>query len=193
MSTTMGDIDIELYPEKAPATVANFLRLVDEGYYNGLTFHRVIAGFMIQAGGYEKGRKPKENTRAPVKNESENRLKNLTGTVSMARRTHPDTATSQFFINLSHNDGLDYQGRYQPGYTVFGKVSKGMDVIQKIAEVPTTAIDPFKNIPKLAFLSEYTPPRIMFIASASALIILKIPFCPSAIFAVASGVASSRA
>lgn len=145
--TSMGVFTLELYPDKAPKTVANFLAYVDDGFYDNTLFHRVIPDFVIQGGGFESGMKYKE-PRAPVKNESSNRLKNITGTISMARRSHPDTATSQFYINLSHNDSLDYISDYQPGYTVFGKISKGMDVIDKISVVETTVVGRSKDVPK---------------------------------------------
>jgi len=145
--TSMGSFTVELNPEKAPITVSNFLRYVDDGFYNNTIFHRVIPDFVIQGGGFEKGMKSKK-TRSQIKNESSNRLKNITGTIAMARRTHPDTATSQFYINLKHNDKLDYKGEIQPGYTVFGKVSVGTTVINKIAEIPTVKVDRHKNVPK---------------------------------------------
>lgn len=145
--TNKGAFTIELYPEKAPKTVANFLSYVDEGFYDNTIVHRVISDFVIQGGGFETGMKYKE-PRDPVKNESNNLLKNLTGTISMARRTHPDTATSQFYLNLKHNTSLDYKSKLQPGYTVFGKISKGTDVIEKIAEVQTAMFDRFRDVPK---------------------------------------------
>ena len=145
--TSMGSFTLELYPDKAPKTVANFLAYVDDGFYNNTIFHRVIPDFVIQGGGFETGMKYRKPG-APVKNESSNRLKNVTGTISMARRTHPDTATSQFYINLSHNSSLDYISDLQPGYTVFGRVSKGMDVIDKISVVETTIVGRSKDVPK---------------------------------------------
>jgi cyclophilin family peptidyl-prolyl cis-trans isomerase len=145
--TSMGSFTLELYPDKAPKTVANFLAYVDDGFYDNTIFHRVIPDFVVQGGGFEAGMKYKE-PHAPVKNESSNRLKNITGTISMARRSHPDTATSQFYINLSHNSSLDYISDYQPGYTVFGKISKGMDVIDKISAVETETVDRSKDVPK---------------------------------------------
>lgn len=145
--TNKGAFTIELYPEKAPKTVANFLTYVDAGFYDNTIFHRVISDFVIQGGGFEKGMKYKE-PREPVKNESDNLLKNIGGTISMARRSHPDTATSQFYINLKHNPSLDYKSKVQPGYTVFGKISKGTDVIEKIAAVQTATVDRFKDVPK---------------------------------------------
>jgi len=145
--TSMGSFTLELYPDKAPKTVANFLAYVDDGFYDNTILHRVIPDFVIQGGGFESGMEYKK-PRAPVKNESSNRLKNITGTISMARRSHPDTATSQFYINLSHNDSLDYISDYQPGYTVFGKISKGMDVIDKISVVETTTEGGSKDVPE---------------------------------------------
>jgi len=160
--TSKGLFTLELFPDKAPKTVANFLAYVDEGFYNNTIFHRAIPGFVIQGGGFESGMKYKQ-PRKPVKNESSNRLKNIRGTISMARRTHPDTATSQFYINLSHNSSLDYISDYQPGYTVFGKVSKGMDVIDKISVVETTAVGRSKDVPKedvfLASVRRKAPPE----------------------------------
>ena len=145
--TSMGSFTLELYPDKAPKTVANFLAYVDDGFYNNTIFHRVIPDFVIQGGGFETGMKYRKPG-APVKNESSNRLKNVTGTISMARRTHPDTATSQFYINLSHNSSLDYISDLQPGYAVFGRVNKGMDVIDKISVVETTTVGRSKDVPK---------------------------------------------
>jgi len=145
--TSKGSFTLELYPDKAPQTVENFLAYVDEGFYDNTIFHRVVPDFVIQGGGFESGMKAKE-TREPVKNESENRLKNIRGAVSMARRMHPDTATSQFYINLVHNSRLDYKAKIQPGYTVFGRVSKGMDVIDKISVVETTEAGGGRNVPK---------------------------------------------
>lgn len=146
IETSKGSFTIELHPDKAPLTVASFLAYVDEGFYDNTIFHRVIPDFVIQGGGFESGMKPKE-TRKPVKNESDNRLKNIRGTVSMARMSHPDTATSQFFVNLAHNSRLDYISKYQPGYTVFGRISKGMDVIDKISVVETTQRGGGRDVP----------------------------------------------
>lgn len=145
--TTSGSFTLELDPEKAPATVDNFLAYVDAGFYHNTLFHRVIPGFVLQGGGFEKGMKPKP-TRAPVTNESGNGLKNVRGTISMARKAMPDSATSQFFINVADNAGLDYKAAYQPGYTVFGKVTTGMDVIDRIAKAPTGTRGQFKDVPK---------------------------------------------
>jgi cyclophilin family peptidyl-prolyl cis-trans isomerase len=133
----MGDITIELDEEKAPLTTANFLKYVKEGFYDGTIFHRVISKFMIQGGGMtaDMGQKV---TSAPIKNEGSNGLKNNRGTIAMARTNNPDSATSQFFINLVDNNFLNYAGAARPGYAVFGKVIEGMDVVDKIGAVKTT-------------------------------------------------------
>jgi peptidyl-prolyl cis-trans isomerase A (cyclophilin A) len=138
MVTSAGTITIELFPDKAPATVKNFLRYVDEGLYNGTVFHRVIPGFMIQGGGYTPQMREKP-THAPIKNEADNGLKNDRGTIAMARTSDPDSATAQFFINLKDNDFLNHTGKSLRGwgYAVFGKVIAGMDVVDKIAGVRT--------------------------------------------------------
>jgi peptidyl-prolyl cis-trans isomerase A (cyclophilin A)/peptidyl-prolyl cis-trans isomerase B (cyclophilin B) len=138
LATNMGQITLELYPDKAPATVANFLQYVKDGFYDGTVFHRVIPNFMIQGGGFTPGLTQKQ-TRGPVKNEADNGLKNTVGTVAMARTPDPHSATAQFFINVADNDFLNFtaptlQGH---GYAVFGKVIKGMDVVEKIARVAT--------------------------------------------------------
>ena len=135
MSTSQGDILIELYQDKAPITVNNFLNYVKDGFYNGTVFHRVIADFMIQAGGYSiEGKRlmPKEQ----IKNEADNGLKNETGTIAMARTPAVDSATSQFFINCKNNDNLNHS-KDNFGYCVFGKVIEGMEVVNKIQYVPT--------------------------------------------------------
>src|SRR5210317_1647997 len=144
--TSKGSFKVELYADKAPDTVANFLKYVDDGFYDGTIFHRVIKDFVVQGGGFEPGLKPRE-TRAAIKSESSNRLKNLRGTIAMARRNHPDTANSQFYINLSHNSDLDYKNNYMPGYTVFGKISQGMDVVDRISAVETTTADRRGDVP----------------------------------------------
>ena len=136
--TSLGTIKAELYEDKAPITVANFLTYVDEGYYDGTIFHRVIPNFMIQGGGFtpDMSQKP---TKAPIKNEAANGLKNDRGTLAMARTGIVDSATSQFFINLISNDNLNYKNPSSQGfgYCVFGKVTEGLDVLDKIAAVPT--------------------------------------------------------
>ena len=132
--TTSGVIEIELYPKKAPITVDNFLQYVNDGFYNGVIFHRVVPGFVVQGGGFTFDFVRKE-TRDPIKNESDNGLKNLAGTLSMARTSVIDSATSQFFININDNTPLDAKsGNY--GYAVFGKVIKGFDVVKKIEAEP---------------------------------------------------------
>ncbi len=145
MSTSMGDIKIELYPDKAPETVKNFLSYVNDKFYDGTIFHRVIPGFMIQGGGFTPDMKQKP-TKAPIKNEADNGLKNETGTIAMARTSVVDSATSQFFINLVDNDFLNHGSR-DFGYAVFGKVIEGMDVVRKIAGVKTSNRGPFQDIP----------------------------------------------
>lgn len=134
IETNMGDIVLELHPDKAPKTVDNFLTYVDEGYYKNLLFHRVIKGFMIQGGGFPPGaRAPKKPTHPPVVNESEKAGKNVRGTISMARTADVNSATTQFFINTVDNRMLDYPSN--GGYTVFGHVVEGMDVVDRIADV----------------------------------------------------------
>jgi peptidyl-prolyl cis-trans isomerase A (cyclophilin A)/peptidyl-prolyl cis-trans isomerase B (cyclophilin B) len=144
LQTNKGTIVIELYPDKAPATVENFLRYVNAGYYNGTIFHRVIPGFMIQGGGYDQAY-DKKQTDKPVSNEADNGLKNEIGTVAMARTNDPHSATSQFFINVANNGFLDYRSPTTRGYgyTVFGKVVKGMGVVNSIANTPTSSGGPF--------------------------------------------------
>ena len=134
MKTNQGSIVIELYADKAPKTVENFLQYVKDGFYNGTLFHRVIDGFMIQGGGYEPGMREKP-TRAPIENEAKNGLKNVTGSIAMARTPNPHSAAAQFFINVANNGFLDYPGQDGWGYAVFGKVTQGIDVVQKIAKV----------------------------------------------------------
>lgn len=140
LTTNYGDIVIELYPDKAPKTVANFLSYVNEGFYDSTIFHRVINGFMIQGGGFglsgDGGAQQKE-TNPPIENEAQNGLKNVTGSVAMARTNNPHSATAQFFINHKDNTNLDYPSFDGWGYAVFGRVVEGMDVVNKIADVPT--------------------------------------------------------
>jgi len=145
MTTSMGEILIELDVAKAPITCDNFLEYVDSGYFVGTIFHRVIDGFMIQGGGMTTDMKRKA-TRAPIKNEASNGLKNLRGTIAMARTNDPNSATSQFFINVVDNKALDYTDA-SPGYCVFGKVISGMDVVDKIKSVKTTMIAGSQNVP----------------------------------------------
>jgi cyclophilin family peptidyl-prolyl cis-trans isomerase len=134
MQTSMGKIVIELFADKSPVTVDNFLKYVDAGFYDGTIFHRVISTFMIQGGGFDTSYKEKQ-TRPAIKNESKNGLKNVRGTIAMARKPNPDSATAQFFINVKDNPGLDYPTR--GGYAVFGKVIDGMHVVDQIKAVPT--------------------------------------------------------
>jgi peptidyl-prolyl cis-trans isomerase A (cyclophilin A)/peptidyl-prolyl cis-trans isomerase B (cyclophilin B) len=146
LKTSMGEIVLELDQEKAPKTVENFLQYVKSGFYKGTIFHRVIDGFMIQAGGMDAqlhGRK----TRPPIKNESNNGLSNAAYTVAMAREGNPDTATSQFFINVVDNPGLDYPNMNGSGYTVFGKVVKGQEVVDKIKGVLVDDVRGMENVP----------------------------------------------
>jgi len=149
MKTSMGSVEIELYPDKAPATVANFLSYVDKGFYNGTVFHRVISNFMIQGGGMTPGMQEK-STSAPVKNEADNRLSNTRGTIAMARTQDVHSATSQFFINVVDNKFLDYKSSTPAGYgyCVFGKVISGMDVVDKIKSVPTGNYGYFQDVPQ---------------------------------------------
>ena len=138
LETTMGNIVIELNQEKAPNTVANFLEYVKSGHYDGTIFHRVIDGFMVQGGGMDANMKEK-STNAPVQNEADNGLKNEVGTIAMARTSDPHSATAQFFINVKDNSFLNFSGKNPQGwgYAVFGKVTEGMDVVNKIKGVPT--------------------------------------------------------
>ena len=149
METTLGTITLELDDEKAPATVANFVQYAKDGHYDGTIFHRVIDGFMIQGGGFTKDMNQKE-TRAPIRNEAMNGLKNLRGTIAMARTMVVDSATSQFFINLVDNGFLDFRSPTPQGfgYAVFGKVTDGMEVVDKIAKVKTGFAGPHQNVPE---------------------------------------------
>jgi peptidyl-prolyl cis-trans isomerase A (cyclophilin A) len=147
LATGMGDIVVELDAEKAPKTVENFLKYVKAGHYEGTIFHRVIGTFMIQGGGYKPDLSEKP-TRPPIPLESRNGLSNVRGTIAMARTNVPASATSQFFINVNDNLGLDQaNSRDGEGYAVFGKVIEGMDVVDKIKAVPTTASGPHQNLP----------------------------------------------
>ena len=147
LSTSMGDIKVELSPDKAPVTVKNFLDYVKAGYYDGTIFHRVISGFMIQGGGLTADMQEKrEGQKPPIKNESDNGLKNDTGTVAMARTNVPNSATSQFFINVKDNEFLNGE-KDKPGYAVFGKVVAGMDVVKKIEQVKITSKVGNQNVP----------------------------------------------
>jgi cyclophilin family peptidyl-prolyl cis-trans isomerase len=138
LETSMGDIVIELNPEKAPITVKNFLEYVEAKHYDGTVFHRVISNFMIQGGGFETkdGQLTEKKTKAPITNEGDNGLKNENGSIAMARTSNPNSATAQFFINVKDNDFLNGSAA-KAGYAVFGKVTEGMDIVSKIKEVPT--------------------------------------------------------
>ena len=145
LDTSKGKIVVELFPDKAPKTVANFLQYVKSGFYNGVIFHRVIPDFMIQTGGFTPDMTQKP-TKGQIKNESDNGLRNERGTLAMARLTAPHTASSQFFINLKDNRSLDHSPRGW-GYTVFGRVVEGMDVVDSIATVRTTTKRPHGDVP----------------------------------------------
>ncbi|MGH1430547.1 MAG: peptidylprolyl isomerase [Neptuniibacter sp.] len=145
MQTNLGSITLELFPEQSPETVKNFLSYVDEGFYEGLIFHRTIVGFMIQGGGFNKDLVLKE-PKDPVINESQNGLSNKAGTIAMARTRHPHSATSQFFINAVSNRNLDAQGS-RFGYTVFGRVTEGMDLVMKISRLPTAPKGMHRDVP----------------------------------------------
>lgn len=149
IKTSKGEIKAELYPDKAPQTVENFLRYANEGFYDGTIFHRVIDGFMIQGGGMEPGMREKP-THPPIKNEADNGLKNERGTLAMARTPDPDSATSQFFINVSDNDFLNFRAPTLDGwgYCVFGRVVEGMDVVDAIKATPTTTQGFHQDVPR---------------------------------------------
>ena len=148
LTTNFGDITLELDAEKAPITVANFLQYVESGYYDGVIFHRVIDGFMIQGGGFDANMKQKA-TKAEIKNEADNGLGNDKYTVAMARTSIPDSASSQFFINVGDNDSLNHTAPTSSGwgYCVFGKVVEGMDVVDKIRAVKTTSKAGHRDVP----------------------------------------------
>lgn len=146
MKTSMGVITIELYADQAPKSVANFLQYVKEGFYNGTIFHRVIDGFMIQGGGFQADMKEK-STRAPIQNEAKNGLKNTAGTLAMARTQAPHSASAQFYINLVDNRSLDYPSFDGWGYAVFGKVTRGFDIVQKIGKAKTGNHGFYQDVP----------------------------------------------
>ncbi len=147
MKTSLGNIKIELMQKESPITIKNFLSYVKAGYYSGTIFHRVIPGFMVQGGGFTSDMKVKK-TGQPIKNEAVNGLKNDRGTIAMARTADPDSATSQFFINLVNNDNLNRPMPDGHGYAVFGKVIEGMDVVDKIASVSTGVTMGFPDVPQ---------------------------------------------
>ena len=146
IKTNHGDFSIELNDKEAPITVKNFLSYVDKGFYNGTIFHRIIEDFMIQGGGFEKDMTEKE-TDAPIKNEANNGLKNIPYTIAMARTPVPNSATSQFFINVANNSFLDYPGQDGAGYCVFGKVLDGIGTIIKIGKLATTTRNGMSDVP----------------------------------------------
>ncbi len=148
METSEGVITIELWADKAPVTVKNFLRYTDEKFYDGTIFHRVIDNFMIQGGGFSADMK-KKNAHEPVKNEATSELKNDRGTIAMARTSQVNSATCQFFINLKNNDFLNHRDNTSRGfgYAVFGKVIKGQEVVDRIAKVKTTTSSPYRDVP----------------------------------------------
>ncbi|MFA7280559.1 MAG: peptidylprolyl isomerase [Sterolibacterium sp.] len=153
VKTSQGTLIVEVYADKAPKSAANFLQYVKDGFYNGTVFHRVIDGFMIQGGGFTPDMQQK-TTRAPIENEAKNGLKNNVGTLAMARTGDPHSATAQFFINLVDNAPLDYPSRDGWGYAVFGKVTQGLDVVQKIAKVKTGNAGMHQNVPTTPIVIE---------------------------------------
>lgn len=146
METSMGTVEIELNEEKAPVSVKNFLSYVDKKFYDNTIFHRVINNFMIQGGGFEEGMKEKK-TGAPIINEAKNGLRNEEGTIAMARTNDPNSATSQFFINVANNESLNYPSPDGHGYAVFGKVTKGMHIVNRIKMVKTGNMAGHQNVP----------------------------------------------
>ena len=146
LKTNQGDIVVEVFADKAPKSADNFIQYVKDGFYNRTVFHRVIDGFMIQGGGFDADMKQK-STRAPIENEARNGLRNEVGTLAMARTADPHSASSQFFINLVANTALDYPSRDGWGYAVFGKVVKGLDVVETIAKLPTANRGFHQNVP----------------------------------------------
>lgn len=152
MQTNKGNITLELFPEQAPETVKNFLSYVDSGYYEGTIFHRVIAGFMIQGGGFTAEMKKKETNDA-ISNESKNGLSNTQGTIAMARTSNPHSATSQFFINTVNNHNLDAKSN-QFGYAVFGRVTDGMELVVRLGRSPKTSKAGHRDVPKEPIIIE---------------------------------------
>lgn len=148
MTTSLGEIEIELYPEEAPVTVKNFIEYVESGFFDGTIFHRVISGFVVQGGGFTADMQQKE-TRAPIENEADNGLKNTIGALSMARTPNPNSATSQFFINLVDNAFLDFTAKTQQGwgYAVFAKVTSGMEVVHEMAKASTGNVGGHSDVP----------------------------------------------
>jgi cyclophilin family peptidyl-prolyl cis-trans isomerase len=155
LKTSLGAVVIELYPENAPKTVENFVQYVKGGFYDGTIFHRVIPGFMAQGGGFTPNFQQKP-ARPAIRNEAGNGLRNAIGTVAMARTADPHSATAQFFINVADNDFLDFKSPDEKGYgyTVFGRVTSGMDVVQKMIQVPTASAGPHQNVPRQPIIIE---------------------------------------
>jgi cyclophilin family peptidyl-prolyl cis-trans isomerase len=156
VKTSAGNFTVELYQDKAPKTVANFLQYAQDGFYNGTIFHRVIDGFMVQGGGFDRDMKEKPITRPRLQNEASAALKNTTGTLAMARTSDPHSATAQFFVNVKDNDFLNFREPSQQGYgyAVFGKVVEGMDVVMRIAKTPTATVGPHQNVPRQPIVIE---------------------------------------
>lgn len=155
LKTSLGAVVIELYPENAPKTVENFVQYVKSGFYDGTMFHRVIPGFMAQGGGFTPNFQQKP-TRPAIRNEAGNGLRNAIGTLAMARTADPHSATAQFFINVADNDFLDFKSPDDKGYgyTVFARVTSGMDVVQKMLQVPTATVGPHQNVPRQPIIIE---------------------------------------
>ena len=159
VKTSAGRFVLELDAANAPRTTANFLQYAKDGFYNGTIFHRVIDGFMIQGGGFDRDMREKR-ARAPIENEAERSakagLRNNVGTIAMARTQNPHSAAAQFFINVKDNDFLNFREPTTPGYgyAVFGRVVEGMEVVQRIAKVPTTTVGPFQNVPRAPVVIE---------------------------------------
>ncbi|MBS3052078.1 MAG: peptidylprolyl isomerase [Candidatus Aenigmarchaeota archaeon] len=147
IKTNYGSVKVELFQNMTPKTVENFLRYVNDGYYDGLIFHRVINNFMIQGGGFEPGMKARAQKYTPIINEAKIGPSNIRGTTSMARTNDPDSATSEFFINTVDNEFLDPGGNDSYGYAVFGKVISGMDVVDKISKIKTKVVGFYENVP----------------------------------------------
>ena len=153
MKTSLGAFKLELYADKAPKTVENFLKYVDDKFYDGTIFHRVISDFMIQGGGFDKSL-TKKDTREPVVNEAKDSISNTKYTVAMARTSDPNSATAQFFVNVKDNKNLDYGGPSGDGYCAFGKVISGMDVVDKIKVVPTGSQGGMGDVPQTPVIIE---------------------------------------
>jgi peptidyl-prolyl cis-trans isomerase B (cyclophilin B) len=172
LKTSQGDITLELYADKAPITVKNFIQYVEAGFYDGTIFHRVINSFMIQGGGFDN-KMSKKSTRSPIKNEAANGLKNDRGTIAMARTMVPDSATAQFFINtVNNNRSLDFKNpsRSGIGYCVFGRVIEGLEVVDKIEAVKTGIKGGMRDVPKEVVLIESAALKMVDVVEAEALV-----------------------